>query len=495
MVQSPADLGGASSSQWIPGETINEVSNASSAASERTGKRKRRPADSSEAEAGAETKPYECRFCPMKFSKSQALGGHMNRHRQEREQEQLIHAQQLVMQQGFTPIMMAGRSSSPSTSISEHQLPFLQRSLDSTLKSNDPLKGSTSLSSIAATGIQPHFNVSSGFVSSFNWNIYDPLAGSPSRFLTSSDHNLLLKATPALPVEGKTSHWSHARFPYGVESSSSLLPYMSQQPTTKSIFNPLAIQDRALGMTYEKRMQNSNPPILENNLVDEFAPCPLPISGDSSNPQSTIQSRAEGHLADEFGGVGSTKTTTTQVDFLLESPSLQLGPTRGVEPQTSQDFSLSLESGYQFLPPSRLGYEDYAYDGMRMVNSCNPLSDFMPNTTTPLEGIGSILEGDRNMGIATPMNEATFNFSLGLESMMDPMNMVAPPRLEYDSMHAVQEGEASSRSSTSLSLIKFLGDYPSNRLQHVNPQLGSSSLIINSTYRNDETSKKTESKP
>ncbi|XP_042423581.1 zinc finger protein STAMENLESS 1-like [Zingiber officinale] len=78
------------------------MTSAASVGTTRTGLKKKKGLGNDEA-----AKVYECRFCSLKFCKSQALGGHMNRHRQERETETLDRARQLV----FSTEGLAGAAS------------------------------------------------------------------------------------------------------------------------------------------------------------------------------------------------------------------------------------------------------------------------------------------------------------------------------------------------------------------------------------------------
>ncbi|MCO5561111.1 hypothetical protein L7F22_014732 [Adiantum nelumboides] len=60
--------------------------------------RKRLHCEIEDEKETSSSKCYKCRFCTMKFQKSQALGGHMNRHKQERQHESWNKAFQLIQQ-------------------------------------------------------------------------------------------------------------------------------------------------------------------------------------------------------------------------------------------------------------------------------------------------------------------------------------------------------------------------------------------------------------
>ncbi|CAN6802655.1 unnamed protein product, partial [Brassica oleracea] len=106
-----------------------------------SGQRKKKGSKEEEDESG---KVYECRFCSLKFCKSQALGGHMNRHRQGMETETLNQARQLVYRNdtlappGITPF--GYHTADPTIYRSVYSSPMLYAESSSTTLVPQPLQ-------------------------------------------------------------------------------------------------------------------------------------------------------------------------------------------------------------------------------------------------------------------------------------------------------------------------------------------------------------------
>ncbi|XP_057868174.1 uncharacterized protein LOC131075365 isoform X1 [Cryptomeria japonica] len=246
-------------SAWNMSPTQIDRSNSSSTGSDNLDKRKRR---AEAIEEDANNRPYECRFCEMKFTKSQALGGHMNRHRQEREREQIQQAQVLLLSNMHNNIQQGGTLSSLFQNSGISIPKFHQRS--SSLPSQ-------------CSGIQPHQQTSIYHQSPLSWS-----QGSSSVAYS--------KITDNSSFAAKQEDWPSLARSTAYGASLNDMPFLSQGRN----------QD-LLGMSYERNTQSPS------NLFPSEA-----------NTAGVLPVQRGGFLQRQGSGVGAGVQSSSAISGLTE---------------------------------------------------------------------------------------------------------------------------------------------------------------------------------
>nr|XP_027098197.1 zinc finger protein JAGGED-like [Coffea arabica] len=241
--ENPLDLNNLPEDYSKDGKQVIEDSSSYAAAGYR---RKKSGAKDGKDDSG---KVYECRFCSLKFCKSQALGGHMNRHRQERETETLNRARQLVFNND--PLLGQGPHHHHHHHLGQ---PMQQGGFHQTANLSDPTMPFRS--------------------------VY------PTRLFSGS--------TPTLLPQGQPSPQS----PYMYSSPSRLVPFPSQFPAVNDYFVGHVVPG---GNAAYSSCSPNQAEITGNNYTCIGAP----VIGHAFNGSITRGSSTTDHHASGGGGVGA----------------------------------------------------------------------------------------------------------------------------------------------------------------------------------------------
>lgn len=378
----------------------HDASSSSTAASEQssqileTSDRRKRSSPGDEEES---LKPYECRFCPMKFTKSQALGGHMNRHRQEREREQLMNARQLIMQQEFSSIMMPGQhgpSALPNINHAHMQRSASEGSLRDGTRISAPPPGTSAYKG----SLQSNAYNSSLGPPNLSWNLGSMLGSTQNSASTSSLDGML-------PM-------FQARHAYGFSPfNNNTSSYTMQKPPN----GPLGNHDMMISLPYEKAMQESIFPFESN-----------PHAGQGS---SSLQSLRQQNQSEEGGILAGTADGSPHI--MSSDKSLihhgtndvkrthQFSHTLSSQPKASQQTNTAtISSCFHFYsyPPA---------DGAKSSIPCmpNPSLDFNEGSTSHLDGLPWLLGNSKTVpttsSLSPPNDEYHHNLSAPEPKMND----------------------------------------------------------------------------